>query len=173
MGLQAIGLFAWLPYLFGGAGGLFGGWFSGLLLRRGWPVDRARKTAFLLSVAVCLTAALVPFAPNAPAAMPLICLASAGINSFSVTFIGLLTDLFPQHLLARVSGLTGIGDGVVSMFLMLTTGIVVQHFSYLPVFIAAALMPVLGLASLYGLVRRVRKVEISLPSRESIRRPSI
>ena len=38
--------------------------------------------------------------------------------------------------------------------------LVVDRFSYLPVFLCAGLMPVLGLAALFGLVRRIEPVEV-------------
>jgi ACS family hexuronate transporter-like MFS transporter len=156
LSMEMIGLLAWLPFFFGGAGGIAGGWFSSALLRRGWSVNRARKTAFGVSVALCLFAVAVPLVPGAGWAVALICVASAGINAYSATFIGLLTDLFPERILAKVSGLTGIGDGSVSMVLMLVTGIVVDRFSYLPIFIAAGLMPVLGLTALLSLIRVIK-----------------
>ena len=45
--LQQIGLFAWMPFVAADAGSLFGGWFSGHLIRRGWTVDRAGRASFL------------------------------------------------------------------------------------------------------------------------------
>jgi hypothetical protein len=37
---------------------------------------------------------------------------------------------------------------------------VVDNFSYLPVFLCAGLMPFLGLAALFGLVRKIERVEV-------------
>jgi len=47
-----------------------------------------------------------------------------------------------------------------SMLMMLLTGVVVDRFSYLPVFLAAGLLPLLSLSALLGLVRRVRPISI-------------
>jgi len=161
MSLEMIGLFAWLPFFSGGLGNIGGGWFSSRLIRRGWSVDRARKTAFYLATALCLLAVAVPACPNAASALTLICLASLGINAFAANLMGLLTDLFPQSILAKVSGLTGVGDGAVSMTMMLLTGVVVDRFSYLPVFIAAGMLPLISLSSLLALVRKVRPIPIT------------
>jgi MFS family permease len=79
--------------------------------------------------------------------------------------VGLLTDLFPHQILGRVTSLTGIGDGVMSMIIMLLTGVVVDHFSYVPVFIAAGLLPFLALAAFFVLVRRVEPVATVFPQR--------
>lgn len=169
MSLEMIGLFAWLPFFSGGIGNIGGGWFSSWLIKRGQSVDRARKTAFSLAVSLSLLAVFVPAAASVFWAITLICLASLGINAFAANLMGLLTDLFPEHILAKVSGITGIGDGGMSMILMLLTGVVVDRFSYLPVFIAAGLFPVVSLASLFGLVRWIPDRKPSLDIRETRR----
>ncbi|MFB3826351.1 MAG: MFS transporter [Bryobacteraceae bacterium] len=163
MSLEMIGLFAWLPFFSGGAGNIGGGWFSSRLIARGWTVHKARKTALVISVALCLSAVLVPAAPNAAWALALICLASLGINAVAANLMGLITDLFPQRVLARVSGMTGVGDGAMSMTMMQLTGIVVDRYSYLPVFVAAGVFPLMSLASLLLLVGKIRPVEFSNP----------
>ena len=57
--LALIGLLAWIPFLWADLGNLTGGGASSLLIRRGWSVDRARKTvmfasAFLLPAGVAM-----------------------------------------------------------------------------------------------------------------------
>jgi ACS family hexuronate transporter-like MFS transporter len=158
MSLEMIGLFAWLPFFSGGLGNIGGGWLSSTLIARGWSVDRARKTAFILAAALSVMAVFVPGSPGAASAMMLICLASLGINAMASNLMGLLTDLFPQHILAKVSGMTGVGDSGMSMVVMLLTGVVVDHFSYLPVFIAAGVFPMISLTALLVLIRKIRPV---------------
>jgi ACS family hexuronate transporter-like MFS transporter len=160
MTLQEIGAFAWLPFLCGGIGNIGGGWLSSHLIRRGWTVNRARKTVFFLGGALCLLAITIPFAPSAGAAIAIICLASLGINAMAANLMGLIADLFPQSVLARVSGMTGVGDGIVSMLMMLAAGMVIDRYSYTPVFIAVGLLPVLSLTSLVVLVGTIRPISI-------------
>ena len=92
--------------------------------------------------------------------MALICTATFGIAISVPTHIAMLTDMFPADVLARLAGLTGLGEGIVNIVLQRATGMVVDRFSYLPVFLCAGLMPVLGLAALFGLVRRIEPVEV-------------
>jgi sugar phosphate permease len=66
-----------------------------------------------------------------------------------------LADIFPERAVARVAGITGLGDSGMSMFLMLATGAIVDRFSYLPIFISAACAPMLALAVIFLVVRRV------------------
>jgi ACS family hexuronate transporter-like MFS transporter len=150
-----IGLLAWIPYFCGGVGNLAGGWFSSHLIRRGWGVDSARKMAFGLAVLLTATSGLIPFVSSAAAAMALICAAVLGINAFASTFMASLADIFPERAVARVAGITGLGDSSMSMFVMLATGAIVDRFSYLPIFISAACAPMLALAVIFLVVRRV------------------
>ena len=169
MTLEAIGMFAWMPFLCGGIGNIGGGWLSSRLIRRGWTVNRARKTVFVLGGCLCVLAVTIPFAPSAGAAIAIICLASLGINAIAANLMGIIADLFPQQMLARVSGMTGVGDGVVSMLMMLLAGMVIDRFSYTPVFIAVGLLPVLSLTALFLLVGTIRPI----PLAEILRRKTV
>ena len=156
--MEMIGLLAGVPFLFAGLGNIAGGWFSSSLMRRGWNADTSRKLAFVLSGTLCATSMLVPLVPGEFAPVALICAATFGISAYAANHIGALTDLFSEGVLARLAGVTGAGEGMVNMILMLATGVVVDHFSYLPIFIAAGLMPALGVAVLFLLIRRIHLV---------------
>lgn len=161
MSLEAIGMLAWMPYLCGGIGNIAGGWLSSHLIRRGWSVNRARKTVFALGGSLCILAVLIPLMPTVGTALALICLAALGINAIAANLMGLIADLFPSQILARVSGMTGVGDGLVSMVMMFATGVVIDRFSYTPVFIAVGLLPLLSLAALFLLVGTIRPFSLT------------
>ena len=156
--MEMIGLYAGIPFLFAGLGNLAGGWFSGSLIERGVSVDRARKIAFAICGVLCLITSAVPLAPGEVSAMALICLATFALGASTANHIGLLTDLFSPPVLARLTGLTGMCEGAVNMTVTLATGVVVDRFGYLPVFVAAGLMPAIAFSGLFLLVRRVERV---------------
>ena len=158
--LEQIGLWAGLPFFFGGLGNVAGGWLSSFLMARGSSADHARKTALALAVLLCLTSMGVPLCATGYQALVLICAASFGIGAYAATWIGAVTDIFPGAVVARVTGLAGMGEGVANMILTLATGRVVDRYSYLPVFLGASLLPALGLASLFLVVRSIEKVKI-------------
>jgi ACS family hexuronate transporter-like MFS transporter len=160
LSMRSIGLLSGVPFLLAGLGNIVGGWFSGWLIKRGWTADRARKLSFALGTGLCLLSILVPIVPGEMLAVAVIGIAVFGVSVFTATLIGMLTDLFPETVLARVTGATGVGEHTVTIAMMLATGIIVDRFSYLPVFIAAALMPGLALASLYIFIGRITRVEI-------------
>lgn len=158
--LEQIGAWAGLPYFFGGLGNVLGGGISSFLIARQWSAGRARKCAFAIAVALCVSSMAVPLCATGYQALALICVASFGIGTFAATWIGAVGDMFPQSVVARVTGLAGMAEGCVNMVLTLATGAVVDRYSYFPVFIGAGLIPGLALASLFVLVRRVDKVSL-------------
>src|SRR5512140_1732326 len=76
--LKAIGMFAWVPFLFGDIGSIAGGWVSGRLIRRGFSVAAARAISMSFGAALCLLSIAAARAATAPAAMAFICLVMAG-----------------------------------------------------------------------------------------------
>ncbi|MBI3682102.1 MAG: MFS transporter [Acidobacteria bacterium] len=156
--MEMIGLYAGIPFLFAGLGNLAGGWFSGWLISRGSPVDTARKTAFALCGLLCLISSAVPLAPTELTALALICLATFALGATAANHIGLLTDLFSQPVLARLTGLAGMCEGGVNLAVTLATGMVVDRYGFFPVFLAAGVMPAVAISSLFTLVRRVERV---------------
>lgn len=156
--MEAIGMLGGIPFLFAGIGNIGMGWFSGRLMRRGFSVDRALKTAFVICGVLCLASSLVPAAPSEYLALGLICAASLALGGMAANHIGTLSNLFSPRVMARITGLTGMCEGVVNIGLTLATGAVVDRFGYYPVFLMAGLMPQLALAALFGLVRRVERV---------------
>jgi ACS family hexuronate transporter-like MFS transporter len=158
--MEGIGRLAGIPFIFAGLGNIAGGWFSGFLISRGYTPDRARKTAFVASAVLCFMSILVPLVPGEALPIAVISVASFGVRRqhLRATHIGTLTDLFSPNVLARMAGVTGVGEGIMNMTFMLATGIVVDHFRYLPVFVAAGILPALGVASIFFLVRRIRLV---------------
>ncbi len=158
--MEAIGLLAGIPFLFAGLGNFGGGLLAQALIRRGVSVDATRKIAWTIGVALCSLSILVPLVPGEYTAVALICAATFGMAIMVANHIGLLTDLFPSNILAGVTGLTGLCEGVVNMALTLATGAAVDAFGYTPVFAAAGLMPLAAFACLFVFIRRVEPVQL-------------
>lgn len=156
--MEMIGLYAGIPFLFAGLGNVAGGWFSGNLMRRGVSVDGARKVSFGLCGVFSAMSFLVPLAPGEVSALALICLATFALGAGSANHIGLLTDMFSPLVMARITGLSGMTEGAVNILVTLATGVLVDRFGYLPVFLLAGVMPLFAFSSIFTLVRRVERL---------------
>lgn len=158
MSLIAIGLLAWLPFLAGGIGNLAGGYFSDALVKRGAGVDRARKTGFAVGALFSSLTVALPFIPGISLALAIICLVVFGNQWMVASYIGAVGDIFPSSVVGRVNGIGGVADSGMVMVTMLLTGVLVDRYSYFPVFIAASVMPALALLSIVLVVKRVSRI---------------
>lgn len=149
LSLKVIGMFAWVPFLCGDVGSVTGGWAAGMLIRRGFSVAAARAVTMTIGGAACLLSIAVALASSAPAAMAWICVVLAGHTFLSANMFAAISDMFPNSGVGRVTALTGVAGGFSGMLFPLLTGFLVDHFSYIPVFSIAAVMPLAGVAALF------------------------
>jgi ACS family hexuronate transporter-like MFS transporter len=68
-------------------------------------------------------------------------------------------DFFPDTSVASVAGLGGTGAGIGSMIFILTTGWVVDHFSYVPILVIAGVLAPLGTIVLFTLSGKIERLK--------------
>src|SRR6202167_3077021 len=151
--LKRIAMFAWMPFIAADLGNFTGGLISGYCVRRGLSVVRARTWVCVFSCPPMLAAIPAASVHSAYTALGLICFALWGYASWSTMGLTLPSDLFPQDVVATVTGLSGLAAGMVSAVFTMAVGILVDHFSYGPAFLVAGLMPLLATIALLLLVR--------------------
>jgi len=156
--LKQIGLFAWVPYVAADAGSLIGGWMSGYLIGLGWTVNRARKAVMIPGVVLMCAGILAAVAQNPAVALGLIAVVLFGFQMWIGNVQTMPSDFFPESVVGSVAGLGGLGAGVGAILFTLSTGWVVDHFSYTPILIAAGLLPVLGTLILFALGGRIYRL---------------
>jgi ACS family hexuronate transporter-like MFS transporter len=156
--LKEIGLFAWVPYVAADAGSLLGGWASGYLISRGWSVDRARKAVIAAAALLMPAGIFAAFAEDPFVALALIALVLFGFQVWINNVQTLPSDFFHERAVGSVAGLGGTGAGVGAMLFTLTTGWVVDHFSYVPILVAAGLLAPLGTLVLFALAGPIQRV---------------
>ena len=156
--LKEIGLFAWVPYVAADAGSLLGGWASGYLISRGWGVGRARKTVIAAAALLMPAGIFAAFAEDPFVALGLIALVLFGFQVWINNVQTLPSDFFHERAVGSVAGLGGTGAGVGAMLFTLGTGWVVDHFSYVPVLVAAGLLAPLGTLVLFALAGPVKRI---------------
>jgi ACS family hexuronate transporter-like MFS transporter len=158
--LVKIGLFAWVPYVAADAGSLSGGWLSGYLISHGWSVNRARKLVILIAALLMPAGILAAFAQDAMVALVLIGVVLFGFQVWINNVQTLPSDFFSDKAVASVAGLGGTGAGIGSMIFIFGTGWVVDHFSYVPVLVAAGLLAPFGTLVLFALSGRIQRVSL-------------
>ena len=157
--LQRIALFAWMPFVAADLGNFTGGLVSGYCIRRGVSVVRARTWVCVFSSLPILAGIPAASVHSVYAALALICFALWGYASWSTMGLTLPSDLFPQDVVATVTGVSGLAAGLVGAVFTVAVGILVDRFSYGPAFLVAGLMPLFATASILLLVRAPQNEE--------------
>lgn len=126
-------------YLIGDVGSVGGGWLSSTLIKRGWSVNAARKTAMLTCALAVVPIVFAANASNLWMAVGLIGLAAAAHQGWSANVYTLASDMFPKQAVGSVVGFAGMCGAIGGMLIAKITGYVLQFTgSYVPVFIIAA-----------------------------------
>lgn len=146
--VKQIGLFAWVPYVGAAFGSLFGGWLVGLWLRKGWSVNKARKSVIYLGCLIMLP----PLVLTAYAATPLIAVLLIAVILFGFQVaIGNIQTLPSDYFSGKTVGsLAGVSGSAAVIGVLITTWIVplITVSSYVPFFILGAALVPMALLSL-------------------------
>ena len=140
--MSIIGMTVWIPFLAAGLGNVAGGSISGILIRRGVPAGRARLRVMLVSAAAMVLGAGVWFCGNPVGAIALISFVVFAYSSWAANVLTIPSDLFAADAVATTVGFSGAAAGVGGMLTTSLAGIVIDHYSYEPVFLGLGLLPI-------------------------------
>jgi ACS family hexuronate transporter-like MFS transporter len=145
--------FSSVTFLFGDLGSVGGGLVAGWLIVQGMGVKAARRATLVAGASLCLLSFAVPVLNSIPLAIAAISVVLLGHTFLSANMFASVSDVFPNSAVARVTGLTGVASGLSGILFPYLTGVIVDRFSYSPVFFMAALMPMIGVLILFATVR--------------------
>jgi MFS transporter, ACS family, aldohexuronate transporter len=126
-------------YLIADVGSVGGGWISGALIKRGWTVNWARKTAMGLFAVTIPVVILSYYSSNAWTAVLLIGFAAGAHQGWSANLFTLTADMFPRKAVGSVVGIGSCAGSIGGTLLPLYAGKVLDANPsyYLPMFIVA------------------------------------
>ena len=143
----------WIPFVAADLGNFFGGGLSSWLIKRGWPVLKARKAVVVFG-GLGMTL-LIPtiFTSNIFALAGLFAVSTFAYASFSTMALVLPSDLYRSQSVATVSGMSGTGAGLGTIISTYLIGYVADHYSFEPILITASLIPFVGMVLVLLLIR--------------------
>jgi MFS transporter, ACS family, hexuronate transporter len=163
--LTALGPPLIVIYVAADGGSILGGWYSSFLLKRGWSVNAARKTA-MLTCAIAVVSAAFIFAArgNLWLTVALVGIAAAAHQGWSANVYTLASDLFPRSAVGSVVGLAGFGGAVGGMLAAPAVGYWLDFSkgAYAPLFFIAGSMYLLALLLVQLLAPRIPESAPSL-----------
>ena len=148
-------------YLMADVGSVGGGWLSSRLMKRGWSLNAARKTAMLIC-AICVTpVSIAAFVDSLPLAVAIIGLAAAAHQGWSANLYTLTSDLFPKTAVATIVGLGGMAGAIGGMFIAKFAGWTLEASgSYVPLLLFAGVTYLVTLGIIHLLTPRMEPLRM-------------
>ncbi len=128
-----VGLPIALVYVMTTFGSIGGGWISGYLIRKGWPVYRARKTS-MLGFALCVIPVVSAQALGAISpwlAIIVIGIAASAHQAWSANIFTTVSDMFPKKAVGSVVGIGGMAGAIGGLLISWFTGLILDHYKVL------------------------------------------
>ncbi|HEX2860040.1 MAG TPA: MFS transporter [Lacunisphaera sp.] len=153
-GVSQLGLsITFVIFLAADLGSVGGGWFSGLLVKRGHTAPAARLRIMLLAACLMPLSAVVPLAGWLWLALAAGMLIAFAHMAWLINLSSLVVDLVPQRSLATAFGVIATGSALGGMMMNSAVGKIVSQGSYAPAFVALAFVHPLAIVILWRLRR--------------------
>jgi len=161
LNLTTIGLPLIVIYVVADVGSIGGGWLSSSLLKRGWSVNAARKTAMLVCAVSVTPIVFASRAHDLWVAVGLVALAAGAHQGWSANIFTTASDMFPRKAVGSVVGIGGMAGAIGGMLIAKITGYLLQVTgTYLVVFFIAGSMYLLALGVFQILVPKIEPVAL-------------
>jgi MFS transporter, ACS family, hexuronate transporter len=175
LNLKTIGLPLVVVYVMADVGSIGGGWLSSSMIKRGWSVNAARKTALLICA---LTVTPIFFAQSVTGlwgAVFILGMCTASHQGFSSNLYTLVSDTFPRRAVGSVAGLGGTCGYVGATIFQIIVGYSVEkQHNYLLPFVCSGLAYLVAFAIMHALMPRLVPAQIdaaaSVPDRAATSR---
>jgi len=165
LNITQIGLPLVVIYVVADIGSIGGGWLSSTLIKNGWTVNKARKTAMLICALAVVPIVFAAKASNLWLAVGLVSIAAAAHQGWSANIFTMASDMFPRRAIGSVVGIGGMAGSIGGMLIATTVGLILQYTgSYFPIFIMAGGAYLTALAVVHLLVPRLEPANIDGPT---------
>ncbi len=164
-GIRGTALIPYLTsvYLIADVGSILGGYLSSTLIKRGWTVNRARKTTMGIFAAIVPSVIIASQTRSAWLAVGLIGVATACHQAWSANLFTLASDMFPRHAVGTVVGFGGFAGGIGGVLLAEFAGRVLQRDPsfYTPMFVIAGSIYIVALTVIHLLAPRLERARLA------------
>ena len=109
-------------------GSIGGGYLSSWLIRKGWEVYRARRTAMLWFALAVTPVMLVRFTDQVWVAVLFMSLAAAAHQAWSANIMTTVSDHFPGSSVSSVAGIGGMAGSIGGILFPLLVGNLLDHY---------------------------------------------
>lgn len=109
-------------------GSIGGGYLSSMLIKKGWPVLKARKTVLIVFALLEVSIILAQFAKGPWVAVGLISLAVAAHQAWATNVFTMASDMFPTTVVSSVVGIAGMAGAIGGILFPLLIGSLLDRY---------------------------------------------
>jgi MFS transporter, ACS family, hexuronate transporter len=131
--LKSSAVYVSTVYVAASFGSILGGYLSSRMIKKGWPVYKARKRSMLIFACCVAPIILVRFIDHVWPAVAVISVAAAAHQAWSATIFTTVSDIFPKAAVGSVIGIGSMAGSVGGILFPFFIGIVLDHFKLLGV----------------------------------------
>jgi ACS family hexuronate transporter-like MFS transporter len=159
--LDKIGLPLIVIYLMADVGSVGGGWLSSFLIKRGWSVNKGRKTAMLICAICVIPIVFASQASDVWIAVALLSLATAAHQGWSANLFTTTSDMFPRKAIGSIVGFGGMAGAIGGMLIATLAGFILEFTgSYLVLFIICGSIYIFAYLIFTRLAPKLEPIEI-------------
>lgn len=159
LSFDSVGNIFWIPFLALGVSNVMGGWFSDKLVERSMSVSKARKVVMGIAALLTIAAPFVEWVSTVEVAIALMALIMFAHGFWITNYITAISDIFGKQATSTVVGLSGTAGAVSGLLLNPLIGLIIQNYSYRPLWIVSGLMYPLAFIVFILFVGRYRPVQ--------------
>ena len=144
-------------------GSVAGGWLSSALIKRGFTVNRSRKTALLIAALLIVPTIFAPQVSGMWTAIALVSVAASAHQGWSANLYTIVGDMFPRRAVASVVGIGYAFSAITSVAFQRATGYVLQATgsNYQMIFLFCGLIYVAAIGVIQLIVPRLEPADIA------------
>ena len=148
-------------YMMTSIGSIGGGWLSSSFIKRGWEINKARKTVMLICAILVVSIIVASQVTDLWTSVILIGIAAAAHQGWSANIFTTASDMFPKRAVGSVTGLGGMAGSVGGMLFAPFIGYILEWTgSYFVPFLISGSAYLVALAIFHLLAPKLEQVEL-------------
>ena len=157
-----VGNIFWIPFLALGVSNILGGWCSDLLIRRGLSIDKARKTVMGGAALLTLVTPFIEWVTTVHLAIFLMSVFMLAHGFWITNYITAISDIFGKKATSTVVGLSGTAGAISGLLLNPLIGLVIQTYSYRPLWIISGVLYPVAFVLLLLFIRQIKPIKLEV-----------
>ena len=159
-----------LVYTMAGVGSIAGGYLPMALIKKGWPVFRARKTSMLIYACCVVPVVFAQYlgSINMWLAVLMIGIATSAHQAWSANVFTTVSDMFPKRTVASVTGIGGMAGALGGILIAWAAGQLLNYYKgmgeieigYYVLFIICGTAYLLAWLLMHFLVPRMKPIDL-------------